>query len=532
MTGAASYPHMRSFRVRIALLSTLLSGAVLLAFGLWTWQAVRRTSLLRIDQSIRESGNRYLGMPRGPQYWDHVNEALESVLGDIQSNAFIMLVKGRQGETLRKSGNWPDELAAENFPTPVEAGFTEEPEPWGPPGMMQRGRRFGAMRDDPGNGPPPPERGFVMDGPMPPPGPPGPPGPFPALPLRMQPFYTVHAGGHAWRVGVMSNAESTLVLGLNLAPYAAEMGRFRNLFLMAVPAALVLIALGGWWLAQRALRPVQALTRTAEGITAQGLDRRIAEIGEDEEFVRLIRVFNGMLDRLEKSFGQAVRFSADAAHELKTPLTILQGELAEAVQAAAPGSEHQQTLSRLLEEVQRLKTITRKLLLLSLADSGRLKPQMEPMNFSEMVEAAGEDVQIMAGDLRIDLEVEPDVSVNGDADLLRQVIQNLTSNSVKYNEPGGMVGVQLRRKAGKVLLSIANTGPGIPPEDRERVFERFYRVDKSRNRRVDGLGLGLSLAREIVRAHGGELVLEDDGPGRLTRFVATLPATEIKTRAV
>jgi heavy metal sensor kinase len=324
----------------------------------------------------------------------------------------------------------------------------------------------------------------------------------------------------------MVNPENTLVLGLNLAPYTAEMDRLRRLFLLAAPAALLLVALGGWWLAQRALRPVLALTAAAESITAQGLDRRIAPSGDAQEFDRLVRVFNGMLDRLETSFRQAVRFSADAAHELKTPLTILQGELAAAVQAAEPGSEHQQALGRLLEEVQRLKTITRKLLLLSLADSGQLKPQPEPVNLSEMVEAAGEDVQLLAGGLRVELSVEPALWVNGDPDLLRQVIQNLTSNSVKYNEPGGLVAIGLHRQGDNLLLAVANSGPGIPPEDRERVFERFYRGEKSRNRRVDGLGLGLSLAREIVRAHHGQLVLQPP-QNAMTTFTVTFPAANI-----
>ncbi|HUW62108.1 MAG TPA: ATP-binding protein [Candidatus Bathyarchaeia archaeon] len=525
--GTRRCDRIGSFKLRIALLSTLLSGTVLLGFGLWTWQAVERASLHRIDQSIRDLGDRYLGMRRGPQYWERVNESLQFVLGETESNAFVLLVRGREGETLHASGNWPAEWDTASFPTPVEAGFTEPPDRWGPPGGQMPGggprrARFGPMMRESFDRPPPspPDGSEAFS---PPPGPFGPPGPPPMLPIRTQSFYTSPSGGHSWRVGVMTNPESTLVLGLNLAPYTAEMDRLRRLFLLAAPAALLLVALGGWWLAQRALRPVQALTTAAESITAQGLDRRIAPTGEDEEFDRLIRVFNGMLDRLEKSFRQALRFSADAAHELKTPLTILQGELAAAVQAAESGSEHQQALGRLIEEVQRLKTITRKLLLLSLADSGQLKPQLEPVNLSEMVEAAGEDIQVLAGDLRVDLSVEPALWVNGDPDLLRQVIQNLTSNSIKYNQPGGLVAIQLHRDNENIRLAIANSGPGIPVEDRDRVFERFYRGEKSRSRRVDGIGLGLSLAREIVRAHRGELTLEKPR-NDMTTFTVTLPA--------
>jgi len=343
------------------------------------------------------------------------------------------------------------------------------------------------------------------------------------MPMQTRQFFTFRQGGHEWRVGVMSNPEVTLALGLNLAPQAAEMARLRRLFLLAAPAGLLLIALGGWWLAQRALRPVRALTGTAAAITAKGLDQRIPLTEEDAEFDRLIRVFNTMLDRLEKSFQQAVRFSADAAHELKTPLTILQGELAQAIQSAIPDSEQQQTLSRLLDEVQRLKAITRKLLLLSLADSGQLKPQMAPVDLSEMIEAACEDMRILAPGLEVDASIEPELCVNADRDLLQQVIHNLTGNAVKYNVPGGVVRMQLRRAGDTVSFTIANSGPGIPAGERERVFERFYRADRARNRSVDGLGLGLSLAREIMRAHHGELSLNETRE-ELTAFAVQLPA--------
>lgn len=610
-------PFLRSFRVRITLLSTLLSAAVLLAFGVWAWNAVQRAGLARVDQTIRDLGDRHLNTRQGRMHWEYVSNSLEFVLGELRHDPFIMLVIGRNGDVIRQSANWPAELATDTFPTPIEAGFTEDLEPRDGPGN----RRFHGDRMDfsepppeppspepqnstggqpqpadnkpdgqapsalgqpgaPGEQAPKPENGERggprqnrfgrppgdarrneeglsrrvpplhgqgdMFGDRPPqggpfmqdwPGPPGEPppldrnGPFgfgpPPLPnpmtIRAERIRTVECGGRTWRLGVMSNPEVTLVLGLNLAPHQGEMHRLGALFLMAAPAALLLIALGGWWLAHRALRPVVALTRTAERVTARALDQRIPAGQQDAEFDRLIRVFNGMLDRLEKSFHQAVRFSADAAHELKTPLTILQGELAQAVQSAPSGSEQQQVLNRLLEEVQRLKSITRKLLLLALADSGRLAPQTQPVDLSAVVEEVGEDAEILAGGLAVQRDVEPGIWVNADPDLLRQVTQNLISNAVKYNVSGGKIAIRLARSGNSTRFTVANTGPGIPASDRERVFERFYRADKSRNRRVDGTGLGLSLAREIVRAHHGELVLENAQPG-WTAFSVILPA--------
>lgn len=175
--------------------------------------------------------------------------------------------------------------------------------------------------------------------------------------------------------------------------------------------------------------------------------------------------------------------------------------------------------------MQRLKTVIRKLLLLSLADSGQLKPNLEPLDLTTLMEAAVEDTGILAPNLTIEQDLESGVRVSADGDLIRQVIQNLVSNAIKYNRPGGVVRFVLRRAGGRVLLTVSNTGTGIPAGDRDKLFERFYRADKARNRKVDGTGLGLSLSREIARAHHGDLVLEDTQDGT-TAFTMVLPGTE------
>lgn len=521
-------PRVRSFRIRIALLSTALSAAILLAFGLWMWEAVQRTGLKRVDQTIRELGERHLGMrpPPGHRdyaskslYWEYASESLEFVLGDLSGDPFIMLAIDRDGKPLFVSDNWPDALPVDSFYSPQEADSADiEQDEGGPPeefgdnpfphDWSDFNIFFPPLREPSDR---PNERPF-------------PKRPPPPLPIHSQRYFTAETGDLQWRIGVMSNADTTLALGLNLSTYNAELDRLKTLFLAAALAALCLIALGGWYLAQRALRPVLTLTEAAESITVHGLDRRISIEGEDAEFGRLIQVFNDMLDRLEKSFQQAVRFSADAAHELKTPLTILQGELAQAVQAAAPDSEQQQTLNRLLEEVQRLKNITRKLLLLSLADSGQLKLHLEPVNISEMICAIGEDIFIMAPGLQVNVAAEEDLWLQADPELLQQMIQNLTSNAVKYNSPSGVVEIDLHKEGDDIHLAIANSGPGIPEAERGRIFERFFRADKAHNREVDGVGLGLSLAREIARAHRGELWLKEALDNR-TVFAVSLPTT-------
>ena len=167
---------------------------------------------------------------------------------------------------------------------------------------------------------------------------------------------------------------------------AADLNRMRNIFLVTLPLAVLLVGGGGWLVAGRALRPLRRIRQMAEQVTARGLDQRISVAAEDPEIAGLVQVLNGMMDRLEASFNQATRFSADASHELKTPLAIMQGELENALQAAEPGSSQQQVFSNLLGETQRIKTITRGLLLLAQADAGRLKVALEDVDMSAALE--------------------------------------------------------------------------------------------------------------------------------------------------
>jgi two-component system heavy metal sensor histidine kinase CusS len=317
----------------------------------------------------------------------------------------------------------------------------------------------------------------------------------------------------------------TIVIGANLAEYHREAARIRNAFLLVVPLGLLVLAGGGWLLAARALRPIALITRTAAGITARGLDKRVPVTSVDPDLARLSEVINGMLDRLERSFHQAVRFSADAAHELQTPLTVLQGELEEAVQCAAPGSDEQQRYSGLLEEAQRLKAIVQKLLLLARADAGQLSLQRETVDLTALVESALEDVKAIAPQLLVEQEIAGGVRVKADADLLAQVIRNMTSNAVKYNIEHGWVVFELRTSDRVARFTLSNTGMPIPPEDQERIFDRFYRVDKSRSRRIGGVGLGLSIAREIARAHHGDLVFAPSREEWIS-FTLTIPPRE------
>ena len=232
-----------------------------------------------------------------------------------------------------------------------------------------------------------------------------------------------------------------------------------------------------------------------------------------------------MLDRLQKSFYQATRFSADASHELKTPLAIMQGEIEQALQSAEDGSAAQRIFGQQLEEIQRLKTITQKLLLLSRADSGDLKITAKTIDLSEMIAATAEDADILAPHLNVEAEIKPDILVAADPVLIQQVLQNLASNAVKHNHNNGWVRMTLKCEDKRAVFRISNSGPGIAPEDRDRVFDRFHRADSARNRSTEGSGLGLSLCREIVRAHQGELAVTESDQQTAT-FTLTLSVAE------
>jgi signal transduction histidine kinase len=302
----------------------------------------------------------------------------------------------------------------------------------------------------------------------------------------------------------------------------------RRIYALTIPGLLLVIGGGAWGLAGQALRPVRQLSQSISQVTAQGLHQRVPA-DPAPEFAPLITAFNAMLESLERSFHQASRFSGDAAHELKTPLTILQGELERAIQQVETGSAAQQTLGQLLDQVHHLSSIVRKLLLLSLADAGQMSIQRQPVDFSALVQDQLEDLSLLAPDLAVSAAIEPGLRVMGDRDLLRQVVQNLITNAAKYNQPQGWVRVQLQHHSSQMHLSqvhltLANATTSLTTTEASRLFDRFYRGETTRAHPAEGLGLGLSLAREIARAHGGDLVLTPSPPGEAW-FNLNLPAS-------
>ena len=483
---------INSFRLKIALLSGLITGLLLIGSGFGLWRISYQLNLDHVDREIRNLGQVNLDRVQGGEHWERLEAALKFVAGNRTSAGYILWVKNYD-KVVYQSPDWPAKLAPDSF---------HESENYEGPAAPKPGQPL----------PPPPRRGEQISPQN------------PALPLKIPGFFTRDAGGKTWRIAVMGNPYVTLILAADLGDFKERMATLRDMYLVALVVALLLVVGSAWLVAKRALRPVAVLTQNVEQVTAQGLHQRIPTITHEQEFNRLITVFNDMMARLEISFQQATRFSADASHELKTPLARLQMELEQALATASADSPHQEIYSSLLDEISRLKAIVQKLLLLSLADAGHLQLQLQSVNLSAMLANVVEDCHAQAPTLNIESQIPPDIHVNADPDLLEQALQNLASNAIKYNYDGGLVRFELMVEVDQMVVRIGNTGPAIPPADQERIFERFYRADPARSGRVEGAGLGLSLAREIMLAHGGALHLEasDD---RITCFVMKIPGS-------
>ena len=326
---------------------------------------------------------------------------------------------------------------------------------------------------------------------------------------------TEKAEGRLWRVISRNAGGWRLRLAIDLREVEDEVMKMVRRYLRALPVALILIALGAWWVGNRVVRPVRAIIATAEKITAVGLGERVEEVAGNDEIGRLTRVLNSMVARLESAFQQSRRFSSDASHELRTPLAVMQGKIESELQRSESGGDHT-LLVELLDQVQNLKSIVDSLLMFSRSDSGNLQIPDEVIDLSALVEDVCEDAAMLAeeGGLQFDVAVARGVSGRGDGRLLKLAIFNLLQNAVKYNLPeGGLVHCELGADG---TVKVLNTGPEISGEDVEKIFDRFYRVDPSRSSAQGsaGFGLGLSLARVIAQAHGGDLRLLSSRGGK------------------
>ncbi|MEO1375705.1 MAG: ATP-binding protein [Cyanobacteria bacterium J06635_10] len=493
-----------SFRLRIALFSSVLAGSALIGFGAVSWFQIYNAKVNRLDTQIV---NRLMRPPRRlpPQFyhkvrWQEYTDLLSNILEVNTEIPIALLVLDAQGNRLYQSQEVVEDKDLHRLLVKrleLTKPFPRKPSlkiPPPPPPLTTEATKTGTWRIAAVKHTPP-------------------------LPAYLQNRNRRNTE-NAEKTSKQRNIQ--IAIAVNLQVVNQEMATINNIFLISIPGVLLLIAIGAWLLSGSVLRPINQLTSVIQQVSAKGLDKRIPNNKTDVEFVQLIQVFNQMLERLERSFHQASRFSGDAAHELKTPLTILQGELERTLQQVTPGSEVQQRLSYLLDEVHRLNGIIRKLLLLSLADAGKLSLYLVKVDISELLFEMLEDVEMLAPHLTVKTNIAKSLKVKGDRDLLMQVLQNLISNAIKYNLADGWIKVDAFANQNSLQVTIVNASEGIKDENRTRIFDRFHRGDPSRNRKVEGIGLGLSLAREIVRAHNGELILDAALEGE-TSFSLSLP---------
>jgi two-component system, OmpR family, heavy metal sensor histidine kinase CusS len=493
-------PWTRSFRLRLALAFVLAVAGLLAAYGSAVAWKLERVSSERVEHRLRTVAARWV--PDALRGMDPVR--LEGA-GDENSRGVRLATLRTDGASGTRIGDWPEGLRvrweewirAEGFslvsllpPEPVQAG--EAP---------VLGRRT------------------VLSEPLPP----------RELAKLVSREWQVDGTTWAMVCGRMNNLFVGLAYDLTgEAETARSLARAQLRYFLI---AMVPVGLLAWIFATRALRPVRRLAATMREVTGENLDARLPEESAAAEFRDLIAVYNAMILRLSRSFQQTARFSSDAAHELKTPLAVLQGELVEALEAEEAGSARQQRFSSMLEEVQRLKGITDRLLLLARADAGSLVRQRTVVELRPILEEMLEDLTVTSPGLTLSSALQR-VGVAGDPVLLRQGLFNLLANAAKYNRPDGWITVRLFESSGgrrrEVRLEVENAGEPIPEAAQAHLFERFFRADTARSRLIDGFGLGLSLTREIARAHEGELdLVRSDARGTLFRL--SLPAVALES---
>ena len=297
--------------------------------------------------------------------------------------------------------------------------------------------------------------------------------------------------------------------------------------LAAVPIVLVVAGFFAFGLARRFLAPLGAMAVRAEEITAERLNERLHVESPDDELGHLARVFNDTLARLERSFERLRRFTADASHELRTPLTAIRSVGEVGLQKDGDTRHYRETIGSMLEETNRLTSLVENLLTISRAEAGHIHLERAPLRLLELAGEAAGLLEILADEKGQRLAVEGDGSaaVFGDRRVLRHAVMNLIDNAIKYSPVGGTVRVRVDRKGDRCLLDVIDTGPGIPPEHHDKVFDRFYRLDKARSRDAGGSGLGLSIARWAAEAHDGSIELFSEMDKGST-FRITLPAID------
>ncbi len=317
----------------------------------------------------------------------------------------------------------------------------------------------------------------------------------------------------------------TVFVAAPLAPLARERAALREAAAILLPLALIVAALGGWWIGRRALDPLASMAMQATGISDRTPDARLTISNPGDELGQLGGAFNALLDRLAHALHAQRQFMADASHQLRTPVSVIrtaaQVTLGRSGRAEA---DYRESLAIVAEQSARLTRMVDDMFLLARADADGRPLERADFYFDELIGECARAVRVVADErqVRVDVAATPELLFRGDEALLRQMLTNLLDNAVSHTPSAGCVSIALRVEPGAIVLAVADTGSGIPPKDRERIFERFVRLDPTRRSGVGGAGLGLPIARWIAEAHGGTLTLDATTESG-SRFMVRLP---------
>jgi heavy metal sensor kinase len=298
---------------------------------------------------------------------------------------------------------------------------------------------------------------------------------------------------------------------------------------LGFPLAVALAAIGGYLVATRSLAPLDAMARQARRIGSESLSKRLPNPNPNDELGRLATVFNETLSRLEASFAELQRFTADASHELRSPLTALRAVGEVALRDGNDPAMLRETIGSMLEEAQRLTDLVDALLTLARMDATKMAAAREEVNIAALLEEIRDQFDVLAGEKKQTLAVtsDPNVTVQADRTLLRLALVNLVHNAIQHSPSNSQISLRAAQRTGNIDISVKDNGRGIAPEYHEKIFERFFRVDKARSRARGGVGLGLAIAKQAVERNGGRIILESDADhGSVFRIELPLFATK------
>lgn len=313
-----------------------------------------------------------------------------------------------------------------------------------------------------------------------------------------------------------------------------QLGEILVVLVFGLPVIVVLAGVGGYLLARRALAPIDHLAGEARRITADRLHERLSVPNAHDEIGRLAAVINDTFARLESSFDQLRRFTADASHELRTPLSVIRGIGELGLGETRTPAEYKEAIGSMLEEVDRLTRLVDTLLQLSRGDAGTVRLSPEPLDLADLARDVASSLAILAEERRQRLQVDAPqpVHVRADRLVLRDAVANLVDNAIKYGPPESQIGITVRADTIEASLTVSDQGPGIPAEHRDRIFDRFYRVDEGRSRGAGGTGLGLAIAKWAVEANGGQISFVPAAGGGAFRITLPLFAATMSLGAV